>query len=125
MTSELEVVQHADDVALAVGVGPRQKTEHANFVERLTSETVLTTDDLQCYPTMRLVIKRADDLTETATTEYFEHLVAVHADTHISIFIKSQTDTIIEKTTNKKLSCRREAARRSVSLTILLSLKIV
>ena len=78
VTSKLEVIQHAHHVTLTVGVGTRQKTQHSNFVERLSSESVFTAHDLQCHPTTGLVIERTDYLAETAATEYFKHLVATN-----------------------------------------------
>jgi len=38
---------------------------------------------------------------------------------------RQQNSAVLQLVGNKKLSCRREAARRSVSLKILLSLEVV
>ena len=78
VTSKLEVIQHADNVCLAVGVGSRQKTQHPYLVERLTAEAVVAANYLERDPAVCLVIVRAQYLTETAATQHFEHLVTAH-----------------------------------------------
>ena len=99
VTSKLEVIDHANDVAVAVRVSTRQQAEHADLVDRLPSEPLLAANDLERHPTTRLVIKRAHYLTETAAAEHFKHFIAAHTS-----YTYNQRQRLTALKTNESLS---------------------
>lgn len=77
MIPEVEVIQHVNDVVLAVLVLGPQVVEDAHLDERLVVEALLVADDLDGHVLVGAVVQRADHLPEAALADHLEDLVAV------------------------------------------------
>lgn len=77
MISEVEVVQHVNDVVRSIGILLAEFIENANLNERLMVEALLVPNDFDCDIVICFMVQCANNLAETAFANHFQNLVAI------------------------------------------------
>lgn len=77
MISEVDVVQHVNDVVRSISVLLSQLIENSDFDQGLMMEALLIADDFDCHILICFVIERTYDLTEASLADDFEYFITI------------------------------------------------
>lgn len=77
MISEVEVVEHVDDVVRAIRIFLAQLIKNSNLDECLVVEALFVANDFDCDILISFVVERTNHLTEASLSNHFQYFIAV------------------------------------------------
>lgn len=77
MISEVEVVQHVDNIVRSIGIFLSEFVEYANFDEGLVVEALFVSNDFDRDILISFVVQCANHLAETSLSNHLQNLIAI------------------------------------------------